>query len=112
MNDLFPSNDLFGIYPSTYSLVGTSLPNNIDWTQPTNSNPTSGGFNWGTVSSWLSAAASGAGTILGALNNKSSSSPAAGTTTSTASTIPAWIWLAGAGALLLIVLVVLLGTRK
>ena len=79
----------------------------IDPTQPTNTNPTSGGFTFGTATSWLNAAAAGTGTFLGALNNKSLSSPAAkGASAPAKISFGSWIAI-GVGALILLVVILL-----
>jgi hypothetical protein len=88
------------VTPSTYSPLNSS----IDYTQPSNSNATSGSAFLGNLGSWLTVAAQGAGSILGALNKNTT--PAT-TTTTTTSNSSIWI-LAGAGALL-VLFVVLIG---
>lgn len=92
------------------SAATTPASGGVDTTQPTNTNPTSGSFTFGNLGSWLTAATNGAGTILGALNNKTPSSPAAKAAASPS--MPAWIWYAGGGLLLLLVLMIGLGHHK
>lgn len=85
----------------------------IDATQPTNTNPTSGSFTFGNLGSWLTAATNGAGTILGALNNKSPSSPAAKPTQGQVSPWSGYyVWLAGTGLLLALIIWLVLGHKK
>ncbi|MDE2100728.1 MAG: hypothetical protein KGL39_26015 [Patescibacteria group bacterium] len=83
----------------------------LDLTQPTNSNPTSGKFSLGTVSDWLGAATQGAGTVLGALNNRTSST-SSGAAAPASNSVPIWVWIAGGGVMLLLLVFLLLTPKK
>lgn len=92
----------------------TIAPNSVfDLTQPVNGNPDTNGFtlaSLGNLNTWLNTAISGAGTVLGTLNNKPATTPAPAPAAS--QSIPSWLWIGGAAAMVLFALFLFLTPKK